>query len=81
MAKYQIQTVIIHKPVSLEKAKKEAKKIQNILDAIIKYGKNIKLILMSATPMFDRPDEIIFFINLLLQNDGREKIQKNDIII
>jgi hypothetical protein len=27
MAKYQIQTVIIHKPVSLEKAKKEAKKI------------------------------------------------------
>ena len=34
---------------------------------------------MSATPMFDRPDEIIFYINLLLQNDGRPKINKNDI--
>ena len=53
--------------------------IQPILQSIIKYGKNIKLILMSATPMFDRPDEIIFYINLLLQNDGREKIEKNDI--
>jgi hypothetical protein len=53
--------------------------IQPILESIIKYGKNIKLILMSATPMFDRPDEIIFYINLLLQNDGRAKINKNDI--
>lgn len=55
------------------------KNIQSILESIIKYGKNIKLILMSATPMFDRPDEIIFYINLLLQNDGREKIDKNEI--
>ena len=55
------------------------KNIQPILESIIKYGKNIKLILMSATPMFDRPDEIIFYINLLLQNDGREKIDKNEI--
>jgi len=55
------------------------KNIQPIIEAIIKYGKNIKLILMSATPMFDRPDEIIFYINLLLQNDGRPKLIKNDI--
>ena len=53
--------------------------IQPILESIIKYGRNIKLILMSATPMFDRPDEIIYYINLLLLNDGREKIQKNEI--
>ena len=37
------------------------KNIQPILQSIIKYGKNIKLVLMSATPMFDRPDEIIFY--------------------
>ena len=55
------------------------KNIQPILESIIRYGKNIKLILMSATPMFDRPDEIIFYLNLLLQNDGREKIDKNEI--
>jgi superfamily II DNA or RNA helicase len=59
--------------------RKELKSVQPILQSIIKYGKNIKLILMSATPMFDRPDEIIFYINLLLQNDGRETINKNEI--
>ena len=56
-----------------------SKTIQPILQSIVKYGKNIKLVLMSATPMFDRPDEIIFYINLLLQNDGREKINSSDI--
>jgi hypothetical protein len=56
-----------------------SKIIQPILQSIVKYGKNIKLVLMSATPMFDRPDEIIFYLNLLLQNDGRDKINKNDI--
>ena len=73
------RVIIIDEIQNIKTDKKEAKKIQNILDAIITHGKNIKLILMSATPMFDRPDEIIFFINLLLQNDGRPKINKNDI--
>ena len=34
---------------------------------------------MSATPMFDRADEIIFYLNLLLENDNRPKINKSDI--
>lgn len=55
------------------------KNIQPILYCIIKYAKNVKLILMSATPMFDRPDEIIFYINLLLLNDGRKTMDKTDI--
>jgi superfamily II DNA or RNA helicase len=59
--------------------RKELKSVQPILQSIIKYGKNIKLVLMSATPMFDRPDEIIFYINLLLQNDRRQIINKSDI--
>ncbi len=59
--------------------KELSKSTQLILQAIIKYAKNVKLVLMSATPMFDRPDEIIFYINLLLENDGREKINKSDI--
>jgi len=65
--------------IKTDKNKELTKSIQPLLQAIIKYGKNIKLILMSATPMFDRPDEIIFYINLLLLNDGREPINKNDI--
>ena len=65
--------------IKTDKKFEYSKSIQPILEMIVKYGKNIKLILMSATPMFDRPDEIIFYINLLLLNDRRKIINKNDI--
>ncbi len=55
------------------------KSIQPLLKSIIKHAKNLKLILMSATPMFDRQDEIIYLMNLLLINDGKEEIEKDDI--
>jgi len=75
------RVIIIDEIQNIKTEKKEdfSKNIQRILESIIKYGKNIKLVLMSATPMFDRPDEIIFYINLLLLNDGRPKINKSDI--
>lgn len=69
----EIQNIKTAKKLKLEKT------IQAILQSIVKYGKNIKLILMSATPMFDRADEIIFYLNLLLENDKRKNINKNDI--
>ena len=75
------RVIIIDEIQNIKTDKKDdlSKKIQPILQSIIKYAKNVKLILMSATPMFDRPDEIIFYINLLLQNDRRELINKSDI--
>jgi superfamily II DNA or RNA helicase len=75
------RVIIIDEIQNIKTDRKEdyTKSIQPILKAIIKYGKNIKLILMSATPMFDRPDEIIFYINLLLMNDGRKTINKSEI--
>ena len=79
-AKFDNRVIIIDEIQNMKTDKKEeTKNIQPILEAIIKYGKNIKLVLMSATPMFDRPDEIIFYINLLLQNDGRKKIERSQI--
>jgi hypothetical protein len=55
------------------------KAIQPILLSIMKYANNTKLVLMSATPMFDVPEEIIFILNLLLVNDKREAVRKEDI--
>ncbi len=55
------------------------KSIQPILRSIIKYARNLKLILMSATPMFDRQDEIIYLMNLLLINDGKPEIDRDEI--
>ena len=75
------RVIIIDEIQNIKTNRKEelSRNIQPILESIIKYGKNIKLILMSATPMFDRPDEIIYYINLLLLNDGRPKIDRNEI--
>lgn len=55
------------------------KNVPPIIEAIITYSNNIKLILMSATPMYNRPTEIIFILNLLLLNDNQEKIKNSDI--
>ena len=65
--------------IKTDKKKEYTRMVQPILETIVKYAKNVKLVLMSATPMYDRPDEIIFYINLLLVNDGRPKLDKNEI--
>jgi len=57
----------------------ELRKVPPILQAIIRYGENIRLVLMSATPMYDNAGEIIYILNLLLENDGRAPIKKSEI--
>ena len=49
------------------------------LETILKYSQNNKLVLMTATPMYNSANEIIFILNLLLLNDKRKKIKKSDI--
>ncbi|MBG01386.1 MAG: hypothetical protein CL470_03865 [Acidimicrobiaceae bacterium] len=44
------------------------------LDKVVKYSDNMRLILMSATPMFNKPSEIIWLLNMLLKNDKRVPI-------
>ena len=55
------------------------KKVPPILEAIVTYGKNIKLVMMSATPIYDSPKEIIFLLNLMLLNDNRDKLDEKQI--
>jgi Type III restriction enzyme, res subunit/Helicase conserved C-terminal domain len=50
------------------------KLISMALDRIIKTAKNVTLILLTATPMFDSYDEIIFYFNLFLWNDRRQPL-------
>jgi hypothetical protein len=50
------------------------KLISMALDRIIKTAKNVTLILLTATPMFDSYDEIIFYFNLFLWNDRRQPV-------
>ena len=59
--------------------KKANKEAVIYLNKVIKYSENLRLILMSATPMFNKSDEIIWLTNILLKNDNRPLIEKNDI--
>lgn len=42
---------------------------------LLKLTKNVKLVLMTATPMYDDANEIISMLNLLLLNDKREPLE------
>jgi superfamily II DNA or RNA helicase len=50
-----------------------------MLEKLVHYSHDLKLVLMSATPMFNNATEIVYILNLLLENDGRDKIKVNDI--
>lgn len=66
----------VHNRVSTEGADKS---IPTIFMAMIGSAENVRLVLMSATPMVNSPDDIIFPTNLLRVNDGREPIKKRDV--
>lgn len=51
---------------------------QNLLD-MVNYSDTLKLLLLSATPMFNSYKEIIWLINLMNINDGRPRIEVRDI--
>ncbi len=51
----------------------------NGLEYILKHADNVKLLLLTATPMFDKTVQIVDLLNLLLINDNRPTISYNDI--
>ena len=78
--KYSNRVIIIDEIHHLKSTKDSLiKKVPPILESIVSFGKNIKLVLMSATPMYDSPREIIYLLNLMLLNDNRNIINENDV--
>jgi hypothetical protein len=57
----------------------DSKILPPILKKVLHAADNLKLILLSATPMFDNATEIVWLLNLLLINDGRQTIEIRDI--
>ena len=56
--------------------KKDNKLLPEYLKEILSISENMTLILLSATPMSDKANEILFLLNLLLINDKREPIKE-----
>jgi superfamily II DNA or RNA helicase len=49
------------------------------LELILKYAQNVKLVLLSATPMYHTPIEIVSILNLLLLNDKYKRIDPKNV--
>ena len=65
----------IRESSSDESSKLVAKQLSNL----VKYVYNMKLVLMSATPMYNDYKEIIYIANLLNLNDKRSTIEFSDV--
>ena len=57
----------------------ENKKVAVNLELLVKSAKNMRFLLLSATPMYNSYKEIIWLLNLMNTNDRRARIEVKDI--
>ena len=62
----------------IDEAGKIKRSSENLL-TLVSAADNLKLLLLSATPMFNSYTEIIWLMNLLNVNDGRFPVRENEI--
>ncbi len=55
------------------------KKVGKHLAEVVRRASGMKLLLMSATPMFNAPEEIVGLLNILRLNDKRAPLQASDV--
>jgi hypothetical protein len=57
----------------------ENKKVAQYLMRLVESAENMRLLFMSATPMYNNYKEIIYLLNLMNVNDRRAKIEVGDV--
>ena len=55
------------------------KEVPPKLEHVLRVAENVKLLLLTATPMYNTASEIVFLLNLLLLNDKRPTLTTADI--
>lgn len=55
------------------------KRVAQELTTLVKYVKNIRLLLLSATPLYNSYKEIIWLLNLMNMNDNRSTIELKNV--
>jgi hypothetical protein len=58
---------------------KEAKIVPPVLNIVLKYAINLRLIFLTATPIYDKPQNIVSLINYFLLNDKRPLMKESDL--
>lgn len=49
------------------------------IEHMLRVTNNVKLVLLTATPMFNQAEEIVFILNLMILNDGYEPIKSQHV--
>ena len=71
--------IVIDEIHNLALADKKQKRTSKLLNTIAKYSDNMRLLLLSATPMYNSYSEIIWLCNLMNTNDKRSTIEISDV--
>ena len=71
-------TILERKPIVQMRIMISRRTIKNFLD-LVTYADNMKLLLLTATPMFNDAKEIIWLTNLMNLNDKRFPIRIGDV--
>ena len=67
------------KDSNVKATKKEVRKTIKYIEMVIKYSEKLKLILLTANPMFNNAQEIVWVLNMLLMNDNRKTVSSKEI--
>ncbi len=49
------------------------------IEMVIRYSDNLRLLLLTATPMYNRVSEIVWMLNMMLLNDKKQLLNKKEI--
>ena len=64
--------IIIDEAHALRTGDESEKLVSAQIETIVKKAKGVTLVLLTATPMFDTFEEILYYFNLFLWNDGKQ---------
>ena len=79
MKVFRNRLIIIDEVHNLRVEDGKNKNVTEHLFYIVKQAKNVRLLLLSATPMYNSYKEIIWITNLLNVNDGRRSIRTKEV--
>ena len=77
--KFSNSLIVVDEVHNLRSELTSEKKVSNNLFDVAKYSTNLKLLLLSATPLFNSPREIVWILNLMNVNDGRATISEKNL--
>ena len=60
-------------------SQKQVRDTIHYIEMVIKYSDNLRLVLLTANPMYNLSSEIVWILNMLLMNDNRSILLENQI--